>query len=396
MLIGLVGKPSVGKSTFFKASTLAEVEIAAYPFTTIKPNHGTGFVRVECVEGFFNTKCNPRTGFCMNGTRFVPIDLMDVAGLVPGAHEGKGLGLEFLNDLNQADVLIHVVDASGSTNEKGENVTKLSYDPIKDVHFLENELDHWYFQILMKGWERFTRTLMQENLNVKAALAKQVSGLKVSEAVVEVCMKELRLGHSPNLWAREELFALASLLRKKTKPIVIAANKADVEGAKFNVDRLQQTFKDYTIIPCAADAEVALREAGKKGLVEYIPGAKEFTIKGDCSPAQKGALEFIQKSVLGVFGNTGVQQVLDAAVFDVLRYIAVFPGGVKKLEDSQGRRLPDCFLLPDGSTAVDFAFRIHTDLGKGFIRAMDVKKKVMIGRDHRLVHRDVVEIMSSS
>ena len=54
MLIGIVGKPSSGKSTFFKASTLAEVEIANYPFTTIKPNHGTGFVKVDCVDKEFN------------------------------------------------------------------------------------------------------------------------------------------------------------------------------------------------------------------------------------------------------------------------------------------------------------------------------------------------------
>ncbi len=395
MLIGLVGQASVGKSTFFKAATLAEVEIAAYPFTTIKPNHGAGFVRVECVEKEFNTKCNPRVGFCLQGTRFVAVDLLDVAGLVPGAHEGKGLGLEFLNDLNQADVLVHVVDASGSTNERGEQVHPLSYDPAQDINFLEFELGHWFFNLLMKGWEKFTRIVLQENLDIKKALAKQLSGLKVSEDVVQGCIKELGLSHLPGAWSRAELFSLASLLRRKTKPMIIAANKADVEGAKLNIDRLQQAYPHYKIIPCAADAEVALREAAKKELIEYIPGASSFTIKGDVSIQQEKALQFIQKSVLDVYKNTGVQQVLDAAVFDVLQYIAVFPGGIKKLEDSQGRRLPDCFLLPQGSTALDFAFKIHTDLGKGFVRAMDVRKKIAMGKDQKLKHRDVVEILSS-
>ena len=138
MLIGIVGKPSCGKSTFFNAQTLANVEIANYPFTTIKPNHGTGYVRVDCVDREFNTKCNPRFGYCIESNRFVPVELLDVAGLVPGAHEGKGMGNQFLDDLNQADVLIHIIDVAGSTNEKGESVPALSYNPANDIKFLEH------------------------------------------------------------------------------------------------------------------------------------------------------------------------------------------------------------------------------------------------------------------
>src|SRR3989338_7459591 len=109
MLVGVVGKANVGKSTFFKAATLADVEIANYPFATIKPNHGVGFVKIDCIDKEFNIQCNPREGYCVSGYRFVPVNMIDVAGLVPGAHEGKGMGNQFLDDLNQADVLIHVV-----------------------------------------------------------------------------------------------------------------------------------------------------------------------------------------------------------------------------------------------------------------------------------------------
>ena len=138
MIVGLVGKPSAGKSTFFKAATLAEVEIANYPFTTIEKNEGVGFVKVDCADKEFNVQCNPRFGYCLDHKRFVPIQIIDVAGLVPGAHEGKGRGNQFLDDLRQADVLIHVVDISGSIDENGRPVDRGSYDPANDVIFLDN------------------------------------------------------------------------------------------------------------------------------------------------------------------------------------------------------------------------------------------------------------------
>ncbi len=185
MIIGIVGKANVGKSTFFKAMTLADIEIANYPFATIKPNHGIGFVRIECIDTFFKTQCNPREGFCMNHQRFVPVNVIDVAGLVPGAHEGKGMGNQFLDDLRQADALIHVIDCSGGTNENGEPIQPGTYAPENDVIFLEKELDHWYDGILKKGWEKFARVVQMEQKDVEKPLAKQLSGLGVNETHVK-------------------------------------------------------------------------------------------------------------------------------------------------------------------------------------------------------------------
>ena len=394
MLIGVIGKPSTGKSTFFKAATLAEVAIAPHPFTTIKPNHAVGFVKVECAEKEFNTKCNPRTGYCIDGNRFVPVDLLDVAGLVPGAHEGKGLGLAFLNDLNEADALIHIIDIAGSTNEKGEPVKPLSYDPIKDVEFLEHELDMWYFQIMKKGWDKFARIVKQENQNVKKALAKQLSGLRVYEDMVEKSIKKLDLTHHPIEWNDGDLKNLAKELRILSKPMIIAANKIDIEGAEYNYHRLKEKYSDRIIVPCSADSELALREAAKKNLIKYIPGESKFEVIGKLSEQQNDALNYIKKNVLDKHESTGVQAILDTAVFKILKYIAVFPGGVSKLEDSQGRRLPDCFLLPENSTALDFAFRVHSDLGNNFVKAIDVKRKMPIGKDYKLKHREVIEIIT--
>jgi len=392
-----VGKANVGKSTFFKAATLAEVEIANYPFATIKPNEGVGFVKVDCVDKEFNRQCNPRSGYCLKGKRFVPVQMIDVAGLVPGAHEGKGMGNQFLDDLRQADVLIHVIDVSGSTNEKGEPVQAGSYDPAEDVKFLEVELDMWYLGILKKGWEKFARTVVQEKREIHIALAKQLSGLGVNEEMVEDMIKELTLNkEKPNLWSAQELMRLAVALRKKTKPMIIACNKIDVSGAAENLQRLKQQFPDRLFVGCSAESELALREAAKAGLIEYLPGEKGFTVaeEGGLNDKQKNALQFMRENVLEKYHTTGVQDVLDRAVFELLGYIAIFPGGVGKLEDSEGRVLPDCFLLPPDSTALDFAYKLHTDFGKNFIRAIDVKSKMTVGKEHLLKHRDVVEIVA--
>jgi len=391
MLIGLIGKPSSGKSTFFKASTLAEVEIANYPFTTIKPNSGIGFVSVDCVDKEFNKQCNPREGFCINHRRFIPVQMMDVAGLVEGASEGKGKGNQFLDDLRQADGFIHVIDISGSTDKDGNPVEPLSHDPSNDVEFLDHELDMWYYQLLKKGWDKFARKVQGENQDIKKALAKQLSGLKVTEENVEACIKKLKLSHKPTEWNDNELKQLSSELRK-LKPMIIAANKLDVEGALLNLDKLKKKFPEYKIIGCSSEIELALREAAKKNLIEYVPGDSDFKIKGKLNDKQKKGLDFVKK-YLKEYDKSGVQEILNTLVFEMLDYIVVYPGGVNKLEDKNGNVLPDCFLMKNGSTALDFAYRLHTDFGDNFIKAMDVKNKRPVGKDYRLKHRDVIEIM---
>ena len=397
MLVGIVGKANVGKSTFFKAATLAEVEIANYPFATIKPNEGVGFVKVKSAAQELGRVPTPREGYYVEGWRFVPVKLIDVAGLVPGAHEGKGMGNQFLDDLRQADVLIHVIDVSGSTNDKGEPVTPGSYDPAQDVKFLEIELDMWYFGIIKKGWERFARTVIQEKQEIQIALGKQLSGLKVTEEMIEDAIKKLGLNkEKPNLWEEENLKRLATTLRKITKPMIIACNKIDVPGANENLEKLKQQFPDRIFIGCSAESELALREAAKKELIKYIPGENNFEISdaSNLTENQQKALGFIKENILDKYSTTGVQQTLDQAVFELLGYLAIFPGGVNKLEDSEGRVLPDCFLMPPNTSALDFAYRLHTDFGKKFIRAIDVKTKMTVGKEHPLKHRDVVEIVA--
>lgn len=394
MIIGLIGKPSCGKSTFFKAATLADIPIASYPFTTIKPNEGIAYTKIDCVDKEFNTQCTPKEGFCINHKRFIPIKLLDVAGLVPGAHQGKGLGNQFLDDLNQADALIHVLDISGTTNEKGEPVE--NYNPINDVKFLEYELDMWYLRILKKGWNKFSRKIQQEKQPIYKAIAKQMSGLRVTEDIAQQTLKKLNLNENIEKWTKENLLVLAIELRKQTKPMIIAANKMDLKNSAENLIKLQQEFPNYKIIPCSAESEIALREATKKELIEYIPGEETFKIlkKDKLNEKQLKALQYIKENILNKYKTTGIQQTLDFAIFQILKYIAVFPGGVNNLKDSEGRIIPDCFLFPENSTALDFAYRLHQDLGKGFIRAINVKTKQTIGKDYKLKHRDIIEIIA--
>ncbi len=397
MIIGLVGKPNSGKSTFFKACTLANVEIASYPFTTIEANEGVGFVRVRCPEQDIKElrekgkKCQPQHGFCIRGERFVPIKLVDVAGLVPGAHKGKGRGNEFLNDLREADALIHVLDVSGRTDEGG-NATE-GYDVTEDVRFLENEIDMWVYGILEKNWQGLIRKSKTSKLS--EVLAEQLSGLKIREKDIKIIMKKLELSERGEAWQDAHVLEFVKEIRKKSKPIIVAANKADRKESKENIEKLKKEFPETLIIPCSAESELALREAGKDKLVDYIPGDKTFSIIGNLNKQQKHALDIIKKDVLDVYESTGVQQCLNEAVFNFLKYIIVFPvENEHHFSDKKESILPDAYLLPENSTALDLAFTIHTDIGKNFTAAIDCRTGKKLGKDNKLRDGDVVKIMA--
>ncbi len=397
MLIGLVGKPSAGKSTFFKAATLMDVLIASYPFATIKPNRGIGYVRVPCICKEFKTKCNPRTGSCDGNLRFVPVELMDVAGLIEGASEGKGLGNQFLNDLSQADAFIHIVDVSATTDAEGKECSPDKGNPIKDIAMLENELDLWYLGILNKAWGPLIRKMVIEKTDLVRALAKQFSGLNVKEDDVKSAIRKLGLDpEKANSWTSENLRNFAHEIRHLTKPMIIAANKIDKPSGIEWYNKIKNEFPTLLIVPCSADSELSLRQALKAGMINYIPGEKDFKLHEDkLNEKQKLALKSIKDNVLDKFEfGTGVQEILDETVFKLLKHIAVFPAGAHKLADSKGNILPDCFLVPLGTTALDFAFKLHTDLGKNFVKAIDARTKQAVGKDNPLKHRDGIEIIT--
>ena len=394
MELGIVGKPNVGKSTFFSAATLAPAQIANYPFTTIEPNRGVAFIRVPCPHIEIGKPCNPVHGGCQDGKRFVPVDVLDVAGLVPKAHEGRGLGNKFLDDLRQAAAFIHVVDTSGGTDFEGNPVKPGTHDPLEDVRFLEEELAHWVRGILARDLDKVARRAELEETPMERVLHERLAGLGVTESQIHVALTDAGMDAHPSKWTAEDTFRLSKQILRRGKPMMVAANKADIAPPEA-IGRLRKDAGTL-VVPTAAEFELALRRAAKAGLIAYEPGASTFRIldPGKLSPAQLAGLNRIE-SFLETHGSTGVQPCIEEAVRTLLNLIVVFPvEDETHWTDKKGNVLPDAFLVPRGSTAKDLAFRVHTDLGKGFIRAINARTRMVVGHDYALQDGDVIKIVA--
>ena len=396
-LLGVIGKPNTGKSTFFSAATLAPVEIANYPFTTIKPNRGVGYVRTPCVHEEFKVKDNPRNSLCLDGIRLIPVELIDVAGLVPGAWEGRGLGNQFLDEIRRADALVHIVDAAGRTDCEGRLCKPGEHDPLEDVQFLEREITMWMATILKKDWPKLARTAEAESKDLYGMLEERLSGLGIKRShIFEATRKTGLNADKPTAWMEEDFLKFVDTLRRISKPMLIVANKIDLPAAEANLEKLKKL--NYTVISCCAEAELALRRATEKQLINYKPGDCNFKIlqPEKLSQSQIKALETIREKVLIKNGSTGVQDAINMAYFKLLNMITVYPvEDLEHLADHNGRVLPDAYLVPYGTTARQFAYLIHTELGESFIYAVDTRERTRIGEGAVLRDRAVISIVSA-
>ncbi len=397
MQVGIIGKPNAGKSTFFSAATLTMVPIANYPFTTIKPNHGISYLRIKCVCKTLGLEDTPKNSKCVDGERFIPVDLVDLPGLVPGAWEGKGLGNQFLDEVRRADALIHVVDASGSTDSEGKLTTAGSQDPLADVSFLKRELEMWMFQVLNREWDKIARRPDQTGDELVAAIAERLSGLGVKRFHVEEGLKTVGLHGKASGWLEKDIMRLVGLLREYSKPILLAANKIDLPTSPPNFERLRAA--EPSTVPVSTEAELALRRAAEKGMISYKPGDPSFSLseRAALTGEQKAALEIIRERVLNFFGTTGVQECINSAFLRLLKMIIVYPvEDPEHFTDHSGNVLPDALLVPKGTTLRELASKIHTQLGSNLLYGINARNNMRLGDSYVLKDGDVVSMVSAT
>ncbi len=398
MLIGLVGKPNTGKSTFYNASTLASVPVASYPFTTIEPNIGVAHVRRKCVCEEFGVEDNPKNSYCVEGDRFIPFRLVDTAGLVPGAWEGRGLGNRFLDKISRADALIHLVDASGATDLEGNLIPPGTHDPLEDVTFLEDELARWFEGIISKYWTKTAKKVEMLKRPLAASLHETLSGLNFSLKQLRDTVESIdKDPYKPGRWKKNDLLTLARTLLRVARPIIIGANKVDMVQAEENIERIRETGD--VVFPVSAVSELALRKAAERKLIHYLPGDSDFAVSapGDLSEEQVRGLKRLRERVLARFGGTGVQQILNHAVFKALDYIVVYPvSDVDSLADTQRNVLPDAYLLPEGSKVIDLAGEIHSEIAAKIIYAIDARSRRRLSPSHKLKDNDIIQIVSAA
>jgi hypothetical protein len=397
--IGLIGKTNTGKTTFFNAATLSSSEISTYPFTTKKAETATAHAITLCVHQEFNVFDNPNNSICKDGWRYIPIELIDLPGLIKDAWKGKGLGNQFLTIAAQSDVLLHVVDVSGSVDATGKVAEVGSGDPISDFADIEEELIMWYHKILEGNRDKVSK-LIRSGTDQVNALTDLYRGVGVTKDNIKETLKSTGLEDKEfDNYEIQDTKNFATFLRNISKPTLIVANKIDIEGGEKTFDRLRERYNDRIVVPASADSELSLRRAEQKSLIKYSPGSEQFDIINpqDLNEKQKNALDFIKKSIMGEYMRTGVQFAINVAVFKLLKMNSVYPvANEEKLSDKKGRVLPDLILMKDGATVKDLAREIHTDLPKGLLYAKDLRYNLRLPTTYQLRDRDVISLISAS
>jgi ribosome-binding ATPase YchF (GTP1/OBG family) len=396
--VGLIGKTNTGKTTFFNSATLLSAEISNYPFTTKRPITGNAHAITLCVHREFNLQDNPKNSRCVDGWRFIPVELVDLPGLIKGAWEGKGLGNQFLSVAAQSDALLHIVDASGSIDASGKIAEPGTGDPVADVADIEEELVMWYLKLLEANRDKISRAI-SSGMNTVAAITEVFRGIGVRDEHVKLALVQNNLTETAfDNFGTQEAKDFCWSLRDISKPTLVVANKVDLPTAMQNFKRLREEYRDVIIVPASADAELTLRRAESRGIIRYIPGDERFEINDQTklNDKQKWALNFIRKDILGEYMRTGVQFAINVAVFKLLRMNAVYPvADIQKFSDKHGNVLPDIYLMRSGSTVEDLAKEIHSELAKGLLYALDGRDGLRLPVNYQLKDRDVLSIVSA-
>jgi len=398
--IGLIGKTNAGKTTLFNSMTLLLGEVSNYPFTTKTPETGIASAVTPCVHKEFGVADNPENSKCEDGWRFIPVEVTDLPGLIKGAWMGKGLGNQFLSVAAQSDALLHVIDASGSVDKDGKISDPGTGDPIADFADVELELVLWYTKLFMQNVPKISKLSKTPGYGVPGAVEEVMQGIGVRKEHVVTAMNEALLGDKPfDSWNEKDIQNFCWSLREFSKPTLIIANKMDLPFAAENFQKLREKYKGLIVVPTSGEAELTLRRAEGKGLIRYVPGEERFEIlkPQDLNDAQKSALAYIRRKVFGEYLRTGVQFALNIAVFKLLKMNAIYPvANAEKMTDTNGRVLPDVYLMPAGSTVEELARAVHSDLLKGLVYALDVRTGLHLPTNYVLRDRDVLSIVSTA
>jgi ribosome-binding ATPase YchF (GTP1/OBG family) len=396
--IGLIGKTNTGKTTFFNAATLLKAAVSTYPFTTKKPNIGQAYVRTVCVCKELGVADNPRNSSCIDGARFVPVQLIDLPGLIKGSWMGKGLGTQFLSVASQADALIHIADASASVDADGKLTKPGMGNPISDVYDIEEELVRWFSKVIDKTLKKLKKH-PKKGASFEQRLAEDLAGLKITpEHTRRALEMHGLLDKDPARWRKEDLWEFAKSVREISKPTIVVANKMDLGPAERNYEKLAKEFGQAFVVPASSDAELALRRAEQKGYIQYVPGEEAFRVKDKAklTAEQREALTYVEQRVFSKWIKTGVQFALDTCVFKLLSRNAVYPvEDAEKFSDRKGNVLPDVFLVAYDASVADLAAQIHSELAKTMIYAIDARTKIRLPADYKLKDRDVVKIVAA-
>ncbi|KAL4940711.1 hypothetical protein BDV06DRAFT_17540 [Aspergillus oleicola] len=384
-LIGLVGKPSSGKSTTLNSLTDASSKVGNFPFTTIDPQRAIGYLQIDCACQRYGVsdKCKPNYGGCTDGKRSVPIELLDVAGLVPGAHQGRGLGNKFLDDLRQADALIHVVDVSGTTDAEGKATR--GYDPSQDIEWLYSEIVRWVLGNLMQKWGSIKRRHTAIKATAVETLQQQFSGYGSTPSIVARCLDRLGMKEPLEEWSDETVENVVKAFINEKFPTVFALNKIDHPDADKNISKIAKMQDPQSIVLCSAISEVFLRRLAKQDYIKYTEGSEFVDTREDLiadgDPDGGGLREMDEKlttrvenlkdMVLYRFGSTGVVQCLSRAA-EILGLVPVFP--VRNLHTfSSGAgtaAFRDCVLVKKNSTVGDVARKVMGDVPISYIEGI--------------------------
>jgi ribosome-binding ATPase len=312
-----------------------------------------------------------------------------VAGLVPGAHQGKGLGNKFLDDLRHADALIHVVDVSGTTDAEGKATR--GYDPSVDIAWLRDEIVRWVLGNLMQKWGGIKRRHTAIKATAVETLQNQFSGYGSNAAVVARTLDKLQLKLPLQDWSDETIEAVVNAFVDEKFPTVLGLNKIDHPDADKNISKIAKAEKPERIVLCSAISEVFLRRLAKQGFVRYIPGSEFVDTREDLieqgeqdggglkemDEKLKTRIENLKDMVLYRFGSTGVNQVLTRAS-EVLGLVPVFPvrnigtfgSGDAGQAGERAAVFRDCVLVKKGSTVREVYRKIMGDAPLAYVETV--------------------------